>query len=57
MTLRLFAMIACATMLIACSTELKVEFDDALNAISQEGFEATTRYLADDACPQTSRIV
>ena len=30
MTLRLFAMIACATTLIACSTEPKVELDDAL---------------------------
>ncbi len=49
MTLRLFEMIACATTLIACSTEPKVELDDALNAISQESFEATTRYLADDA--------
>ncbi|MCH7823102.1 MAG: hypothetical protein IIA07_13910, partial [Proteobacteria bacterium] len=49
MTLRLFAMIACATTLIACSPESKVELDDALDAINEENLKATMHYLADDA--------
>ena len=49
MKLRILAITMCAIMLAACSSEPKVELDEALGAISQEGFVATTRYLADDA--------
>ena len=43
------AVIACAIVLTACSSETKVEIDDALDAITQENLKATTSYLADDA--------
>jgi hypothetical protein len=43
------ATIACAIVLTACSSESKVEIDDALDAINQENLKVTTRYLADDA--------
>jgi len=49
MILRLFATIACATVLVACTVESKVGIDDALDAITQENLKNTTSYLADDA--------
>ena len=53
MKLRILAMtacaiVACAIMLAARSSEPKVELDEALGAISRKSFAATTSYLADD---------
>ncbi len=46
---RLFAIMSCATALLACSGEPNVTIDDALDAIVEKNLKATTHYLADDA--------
>ncbi len=43
------ATLACAIVLVACSSESSVEIDEALGAINEENLKATTSYLADDA--------
>jgi len=44
-----FTTFACVSALVACSSEVNVELDRALDAISEENLKATTSYLADDA--------
>ena len=41
--------ILCASVLVACSIEVDVELDYALDAITEQNLKATTSYLADDA--------
>jgi hypothetical protein len=41
--------IICASVLVACSSEVNVELDHALDVITEENLKATTSYLADDA--------
>jgi hypothetical protein len=41
--------IICASVLVACSSEVNVGLDHALDAITEENLKATTSYLADDA--------
>ena len=48
MTIRVFALIAGALSVAACTSEPGANIDEALAAISQESFNATTSYLADD---------
>jgi len=43
------AIVACAAVLAACSSEPNVEIDEALDAINQQNLKATTSYLADDS--------
>ena len=49
MTMNVFPTIICATLVTACSAEPEVGIEEALGVISQDSFEATAHYLADDA--------
>ena len=42
-------MLACASVLAACTTEPQVGINGALDSIVEENLKTTTRYLADDA--------
>ena len=46
--LRVLAVTTIAVLVSACSSEPQVEIEEALGAISQESFDATTHFLADD---------
>ena len=46
--LRVLAVTTIAVLVSACSSEPQVEIEQALGAISQESFDATTHFLADD---------
>jgi hypothetical protein len=48
MKLRLLAATVVAIVVAACSSEPQVDLNDALATISQENFDATTHFLADD---------
>jgi len=48
MKLRAVAMTGIALLVAACSSEPQVEIEEALGTISQESFDATTHFLADD---------
>jgi hypothetical protein len=44
-----FSIFICTSVLVACSSEVNVELDNTLGAITEGNLRATTSYLADDA--------